>query len=40
MDIDPNSVESIQLYSPTDAALRFGSDGVNGVVVITTRRGR
>lgn len=40
LDLDPTTVESIQLYSPTDAALRFGQDGVNGVVVITTRRGR
>lgn len=39
-DLDPNNVESIQLLSPTDAAIRYGQQGVNGVVLITTRSGR
>lgn len=39
-DLDPNNVESIELLSPTDAALRFGQQGVNGVLIITTRVGR
>ncbi len=39
MELDPNNVESIQLLSPSDAALRYGSQGANGVVLVTTRRG-
>jgi len=39
-DLDPNNVESIQLFSPTDAAIRYGQQGVNGVLLIITRAGR
>lgn len=40
MDLDPNIVESVQLLAPAEAALRYGAQGVNGVLIITTRRGR
>lgn len=39
-ELNPGMVESVQLLSPTDAALRYGQQGVNGVVLITTRTGR
>lgn len=40
LDLDPGTVESIELIAPSDATFRYGNTGVNGVVVITSRAGR
>ena len=37
-ELNPQVVESIQLLGPSEAAIRYGNQGVNGVVLITTRR--
>jgi hypothetical protein len=39
-DLNPVNVESVQLISPSEAALRYGNQGANGVLLISTRRGR
>ncbi|WP_369048069.1 SusC/RagA family TonB-linked outer membrane protein [Tenacibaculum sp. UWU-22] len=39
-DIDPNSIESINFLKGAAAASLYGSRGSNGVVIITTKRGR
>ena len=39
-EMNPVNVETVQLISPSDAALRYGNQGANGVLLITTRRGR
>ncbi len=38
-ELNTEMVESIQLLGPSEAAIRYGNQGVNGVVLITTRRG-
>jgi TonB-linked SusC/RagA family outer membrane protein len=38
-DIDPNSIESIDILKGPSAATLYGSDAANGVIVITTKTG-
>ena len=38
--IDPNSIESIEVLKGPSATAIYGSDAANGVIVITTKRGR
>lgn len=38
--IDPNSIESIEIFKGPSAASLYGSDAANGVIVITTKKGR
>jgi TonB-linked SusC/RagA family outer membrane protein len=38
--IDPNSIESIEVFKGPSAASLYGSDAANGVIVITTKKGR
>jgi hypothetical protein len=37
-ELNPQTVETIQLFGPTEAMMRYGNFGVNGVLLITTRR--
>ena len=39
-DLDPNSIETINFLKGAAATSLYGSRGANGVVVITTKRGR
>jgi TonB-linked SusC/RagA family outer membrane protein len=39
-DLNPNDIESIQILKGPSASSIYGSRGTNGVVVITTKRGR
>ncbi|MCD8165428.1 MAG: TonB-dependent receptor [Bacteroides sp.] len=39
-DIDPNEIESISILKDASATAVFGVRGANGVVLITTKRGR
>jgi TonB-linked SusC/RagA family outer membrane protein len=39
-DIDPNSIASIEVVKGPAAATLYGTDAANGVIWITTRRGR
>jgi TonB-linked SusC/RagA family outer membrane protein len=39
-DIDPNDVEDVEIVKGPSAATLYGTDAANGVVVITTRKGR
>lgn len=39
-DIDPNSIETIDILKGPSAATLYGSDAANGVIVITTKRGQ
>lgn len=39
-DLDPEDIESIEILKSAAAASIYGSKAANGVVVITTRRGR
>ncbi|HVF40112.1 MAG TPA: SusC/RagA family TonB-linked outer membrane protein [Gemmatimonadaceae bacterium] len=39
-DIDPEQIESIEIVKGPSAATLYGTDAANGVVVITTKRGR
>lgn len=39
-DLDFNNIESIQVLKDASAAAIYGSRGANGVVLITTRRGK
>ena len=39
-DIDPNNIESIKVIKGGAAAAIWGSKGANGVVVITTKKGK
>jgi TonB-dependent starch-binding outer membrane protein SusC len=39
-DINPNDVESIQILKSAAATAIYGSKATNGVVIITTKRGR
>lgn len=38
--IDPNDIESIQILKDASATAIYGSRGANGVVIITTKKGR
>jgi TonB-dependent SusC/RagA subfamily outer membrane receptor len=38
--IDPNSIETIEVFKGPSASALYGSDAANGVIVITTKRGR
>lgn len=38
--IDPNSIEMIEVLKGPSAAALYGSDAANGVIVITTKRGQ
>lgn len=37
-ELNPQVVETIQLFAPSEATIRYGNLGMNGVVLITTRR--
>ncbi len=37
--IDPNSIDKIDVYKGPSATALYGSDAANGVIVITTKRG-
>ncbi|HEY8399133.1 MAG TPA: TonB-dependent receptor [Flavihumibacter sp.] len=39
-DFNPNDIESIQILKDASAAAIYGSRAANGVVIITTKRGR
>lgn len=39
-DINPDEIESIEVVKGPSAATLYGTDAANGVVVITTKRGR
>ncbi len=39
-DINPNDLESIEVVKGPSAATLYGTDAANGVLVITTKRGR
>jgi len=39
-DIDPNSIETIEVLKGPSAATLYGSDAANGVIVIKTKSGR
>jgi len=39
-DINPNDIENVEVLKGASAAALYGSKAANGVVVITTRRGR
>ncbi len=39
-DINPNDIESIEILKGASAAAIYGSKAANGVVIITTKRGR
>lgn len=38
--IDPNSIEKIEVLKGPSATATYGSDAANGVIVITTKKGR
>ncbi len=38
--IDPNSVEKIEVLKGPSASALYGSDAANGVIIVTTKRGR
>jgi len=39
-DIDPEDIENIEVVKGPSAATLYGTDAANGVIVITTKRGR
>ncbi|HEV8641177.1 MAG TPA: TonB-dependent receptor [Methylomirabilota bacterium] len=39
-DLNPNDIESVEVVKGPSAATLYGTDAANGVVVITTKRGR
>ena len=39
-DFNPNDIESIQILKDASAAAIYGSRAANGVIIITTKRGR
>ena len=39
-DIDPNDIEDVEIVKGPSAATLYGTDAANGVIVITTKRGR
>ncbi len=38
--IDPNTIDKIEVFKGPSAATLYGADAANGVIVITTKRGR
>ena len=38
--INPNDIESIEVLKDADATAIYGSRGTNGVIIITTKKGR
>ena len=40
LDLDPSNIESISVLKGANAAALYGSRGANGVIVVTTKRGR
>jgi TonB-dependent SusC/RagA subfamily outer membrane receptor len=38
--IDPNSIQTIEVFKGPSASALYGSDAANGVIVITTKRGQ
>ena len=38
--IDPNSIETIEVFKGPSASALYGSDAANGVIIITTKHGR
>lgn len=40
MDINPDEIENIEIVKGPSAATLYGTDAANGVIVITTKRGR
>src|SRR5690606_5470668 len=39
-NIDPNSIETIEVIPGPSAATLYGQDAANGVIVITTKKGQ
>jgi TonB-linked SusC/RagA family outer membrane protein len=39
-DIDPDEIESIEIVKGPSAATLYGTDAANGVIVVTTKRGK
>ncbi len=39
-DIDPNQIESIEVVKGPSASTLYGTDAANGVIIVTTKRGR
>ncbi|MEJ7646507.1 MAG: TonB-dependent receptor [Chryseolinea sp.] len=39
-DINPNDVESIQILKDAASTSQYGARGANGVIIVTTKRGR
>jgi TonB-linked SusC/RagA family outer membrane protein len=39
-EIDPNSIETVEVLKGPSASTLYGADAANGVIVITTKRGR
>jgi len=39
-DIDPNTIENMEIVKGPSASALYGTDAANGVIVITTKRGR
>src|SRR5690606_22277837 len=39
-NINPNNIQSIEILKDADATAIYGSRGANGVVLITTKRGK
>ncbi len=39
-DLDPNEIEDIEIVKGPSAATLYGTDAANGVIVITTRKGK
>lgn len=38
--IDPNTIENVEVFKGPSAAAMYGADAANGVIVITTKKGR
>lgn len=38
--IDPNSIETVEVFKGPSAVALYGTDAVNGVIVVTTKRGQ
>lgn len=38
--IDPNSIEKVEVFKGPSASSQYGPDAANGVIVITTKRGK
>ncbi|MBA3657115.1 MAG: TonB-dependent receptor, partial [Gemmatimonadaceae bacterium] len=39
-DIDPNQIENVEIIKGPSASTLYGTDAANGVIVITTKRGK